>query len=460
MNGQVLVVEDDAAMRELVAEDLTERGWSVQSAADAVQAHAALERGGVDVLVTDIHLGRHSGLELCQQALARDPELPVIVITAFGSLETAVGAIRAGAYDFLTKPFPMEALGLTVERAARLRALKREVAELRMRVRSQQRGSRLDGVSPRMARLRESVAMVARSDVPVLLIGESGSGKELAAREVHELSRRAARPFVAENVSAIPANLIESALFGHVRGAFTGATGPREGLFRAADGGTLLLDEVGELPLELQPKLLRVLEEGRVRPVGADHEVAVDVRVLAATHRDLEQAVREGRFRQDLFYRLAVVEIPVPPLRARGADILLLAQRFLEQTAQEQGRDVRGLHHEAAARLLAWSWPGNVRELRNTMQRAVLMAQHPLILPADLPPRLQEQTLPPELPTRDTPLLPLAEVERQHVLAVLAACGGHRTEAARVLGIGRKTLYRKLEAWGVDVGQDDTPNGG
>ncbi len=443
--GSVLVVEDDAAMLDLVV-------------APAAAALAELVRGMVDVLVTDVNGARSSGLALCQRALALDPELPVIIITAFGSLQTAIQAIRAGAYDFLTKPFAMDALALAVERASGLRTLKREVAELRVRVRRQQRPSRLDGVSPEIARLRENIATLATTDATVLILGESGSGKELVAREIHELSGRSSRAFVAENVAAIPPTLLESTLFGHVKGAFTGATGPRDGLFRAADGGTLLLDEVGELPLELQPKLLRVLEEGRVRPVGSDVEVSVDVRVLAATHRDLDDAVADGRFRQDLFYRLAVIDLEVPPLRDRGGDILVLAQRFLEEHAKRLGRDVRSLHHEAAALLLGYAWPGNVRELRNAMERAVVLARQRVVLPGDLPARLREAPPPVEVAARAQPLLPLAEVERQHVLRVLREVQGNKANAARVLGIGRKTLYRKLEGWGVPVGRDDTPD--
>ncbi|MCB9674383.1 MAG: sigma-54-dependent Fis family transcriptional regulator [Alphaproteobacteria bacterium] len=452
----VLVVEDDGPMLDLVVEDLTERGYTVKGVPTADDADVWLETHNVDVLVTDLNLARSSGLSLCRSALSRDPELPVLIITAFGSLETAIGAIRAGAYDFLTKPFSMDTLTLAVERAAKLRSLKRELAHLRVDVRRRQRKSRLDGTSPEIARLRESVATVAATDATVLILGESGSGKEMVAREIHDLSRRAEKPFVAENVAAIPADLLESTLFGHVRGAFTGATGSRTGLFRKADGGTLLLDEIGELPLELQPKLLRVLEEGVVRPVGSDNEIPVNVRLLAATHRDLEESVRDGRFREDLFYRLAVIDLAVPPLRDRGGDILLLAQLFLEEHARKAERAALTLHHETAARLLSWGWPGNVRELRNAMERAAVLARTSQVMPADLPPRLQGFTPPERVERRSEPLLPLIEVERRHILAVLRSVDGNKAEAARILGIGRKTLYRKLESWGLHLGHSDT----
>ena len=455
--GDVLVVEDDAAMRDLVVEELTDRGYSTFGVGTAKEALALLRAGQVDVLITDLNLAESSGTLLCETALAEQPEVLVIIITAFGSLQTAIDAIRAGAYDYVTKPFRMDSLALAVERAVSHRSLKREVAKLRADVRRSLGRSQLDGVGPEIVRLRESIAVVASTNATVLILGESGSGKERVAREIHRLSSRADAPFVAENVSAIPANLIESTLFGHTRGAFTGASTAREGLLRKAHGGTLLLDEIGELPLELQPKLLRVLEEGRVRPVGSDVEIAIDLRVLAATHQDLGDAVREGRFREDLYYRLAVIDLPVPALRQRGGDILLLAQMFLEQHAQRHGRKVRGLHHSTAARLLSWDWPGNVRELNNAMERAVIMAQHSVLMPSDLPERLhREPSEVTEHLSREA-LLPMAQVERQHVLYVLRSLKGNKAEAARVLGLGRKTLYRKLEMWGLGLGQDDTP---
>jgi two-component system response regulator HydG len=456
---KILVVEDDHAMRELIVEEIADYGYTVQGVPDATEARQRLEALDVDVLITDINLARDNGIALCREALGADPELPVIIITAFGSLETAVEAIRAGAYDYLTKPLSLEALTLAVERAAGLRTLRRQLTALRIQARRQASRSKLDGTSGPIARLRENIATVAATQATVLIRGESGCGKELVAREIHDRSTRADKPFVAENVAAIPPDLLESTLFGHVRGAFTGATHERKGLFRQASGGTLLLDEIGELPLDLQPKLLRVLEERVVRPVGSDDVVPVDVRLLAATHQDLEQAVREGRFREDLFYRLAVIDLLVPPLRDRGGDILLLAQRFLEETAGRLGKEPPALHHQTAARLLGWSWPGNVRELRNAMERAAVLARDHLVRPCDLPERMAEA---PERPMVASPsfdadlLLPLAEVEQRHVLRVLRSVDGNKAEAARLLGIGRKTLYRKLETWGVHLGQSDS----
>jgi two-component system response regulator HydG len=451
MDARVLVVEDDEAMRSLVLEDLAERGMAVRGAANLHDALSAMAADIFDVVVSDLNMPGGTGLELCQRVRERDPQLPVILFTAFGSLDAAIGAIRNGAYDFLTKPVELDQLALAVERAASLRALRSEVATLRAAVRQGRRGSRIEGTSAPMLRLRETITQLAGTQATVLVHGESGTGKELVARELHELGPRAQGPFVAENIAAIPPQLLESALFGHVKGAFTGASARRDGLLLRAHGGTLLLDEVGELPLELQPKLLRVLEERRVRPVGSDQEVAFDVRLIAATHRDLAAAVDAGTFRRDLYYRLAVLELEVPPLRERGRDVLLLAQAFIDQFAKESGRPIRGLHPEAAARLLAWSWPGNVRELRNVIEHAVLVCRGTEVAPADLPDRLRAlPAAPPPLRAAEAEpeLLPLDVIEKRHILAVLRALGGNKAQAARVLGVGRKTLYRKLELWG------------
>ncbi|MFM2245283.1 MAG: hypothetical protein RL071_1357, partial [Pseudomonadota bacterium] len=434
MDARVLVVEDDEAMRSLVLEDLAERGMAVRGAANLHDALSAMAADIFDVVVSDLNMPGGTGLELCQRVRERDPQLPVILFTAFGSLDAAIGAIRNGAYDFLTKPVELDQLALAVERAASLRALRSEVATLRAAVRQGRRGSRIEGTSAPMLRLRETITQLAGTQATVLVHGESGTGKELVARELHELGPRAQGPFVAENIAAIPPQLLESALFGHVKGAFTGASARRDGLLLRANGGTLLLDEVGELPLELQPKLLRVLEERRVRPVGSDQEVAFDVRLIAATHRDLAAAVDAGTFRRDLYYRLAVLELEVPPLRERGRDVLLLAQAFIDQFAKESGRPIRGLHPEAAARLLAWSWPGNVRELRNVIEHAVLVCRGTEVAPADLPDRLRAlPAAPPPLRAAEAEpeLLPLDVIEKRHILAVLRALGGNKAQAAR-----------------------------
>jgi two-component system response regulator AtoC len=450
----VLVAEDDASMGAFLVRALGKRGFEVRHVPSGAEALAALEAGSFDVVVTDLHMRGMDGITLCKRIVERAAEVPVIVVTAFGSLDTAIQAIRAGAYDFITKPFEIDALELALARAIRHRVLREEVRRLRSQSPEQPPTGELVGRSEAMKRVFDVIHRVAETDVSVLLSGETGTGKEVVARAIHQLSRRSEGPFVAINCSAVPEALLESELFGHVRGAFTDARGPRKGLFQQASGGTLLLDEIGDMPMSLQPKLLRVLQERAVRPVGSDSEVPVDVRVLAATHRDLEAMVEERAFREDLFYRLHVVSVDLPPLRIRGNDVLLLAQHFLEQAARRARKEVRGLSTAAADRLLAYSWPGNVRELANCMERAVALTAHELVAVDDLPPRLREAA-----PRDDTTpalgdeLVTMDEIERRYVVRVMDAVKGNKSQAAQLLGWDRKRLYRKLQKHGLLVGR-------
>ncbi len=457
---RLIFVEDDADLRRLVAGAMTRRGWIVAPFARAEEALADLERpsGDADVVLTDLVMPGLGGLGLCSRLREDRPEIPVVVVTGFGSLEAAVEAIRAGAWDFVTKPVDVDALGIVLARALAHRALRREVLRLREEVGRSDPGELL-GESEPMKTLRQLLARVATSEASVLICGETGSGKEVVAKTLHRWSARADRPFVALSCAAMPEALLESELFGHVKGAFTGAVDRRAGLFQQAAGGTLFLDEIGEMPLPLQAKLLRVLQERAVRPVGGDKEVAVDVRILSATHRDLEDAVAAGRFREDLWFRLNVIQVDLPPLRERGQDVLLLAQRFAAEFAARDGRAVTGFSPEAARRLLSWRWPGNVRELRNCMERAVALTAREEIGVEDLPPRVRDATPPQPAPSDLLAggFLPLAEVERRYALQVLDAVGGRRGEAARLLGLDRKTLYRKLQAW--EVGDELPPEG-
>ncbi|HUI28087.1 MAG TPA: sigma-54 dependent transcriptional regulator, partial [Candidatus Kryptonia bacterium] len=383
------------------------------------------------------------------------PDVPVVVITAFGSLDSAVAAIRAGAYDFITKPVKIDALALALDRAVRHRALRVEVKRLRQMVVDTQRFEEVLGESPPMRKVHELLGRIADSDSSVLVTGESGTGKEVVAKALHRRSRRGHGPFVAINCAAMPETLLESELFGHARGAFTDARTPRTGLFVQASGGTLLLDEIGDLPLSLQPKLLRALEERVVRPVGGNEEIAFDVRLIATTNRDLDSAVEDGRFREDLYFRINVIHLVLPPLRARGTDVLLLAQHFLSHDALKAGKSVSAISPEAAERLLAYSWPGNVRELRNCIERAVALTQYEQITVDDLPEKIQAYRRSHVLVTSDDPseLVPLEEVERRYILQVMDAVGGNKTLAAQVLGLGRKTLYRKLEQYAYGDGR-------
>ncbi len=444
MTARILVVDDDAEMCALLRERLCHRGYAVQVESAPETALARLASEDFDALVTDVRMRGMSGLELCERVTASRPGVPVLVITAFGDLATAVGAIRAGAQDFLAKPFEVEELCFRLDRMLEHRQLAEEV--VRLRALELEPAVELVGESAELLRLRELVARVAVSDAPVLVLGETGSGKECVARAIHRLGPRAAGPFVALNCAAMPEHLIESELFGHEKGAFTDARAARSGLLLQAGGGTLLLDEIGELPLSLQPKLLRALQERRVRPIGSSREQPFDARVIAATNRDLDAAVEEGHFREDLFFRLDVLRVQVPPLRARGGDVLLLAQFFLRRCAERSGKPVTGLSRAAAEKLLHYAWPGNVRELENCIERAVALTGHDQILAEDLPERIREYGRRDVLIAAEDPseLVPLEVVEQRYVARVMEAVGGNKTLAAKILGLDRKTLYRKL----------------
>jgi DNA-binding NtrC family response regulator len=441
----VLLVDDDRSLCEWVAGALGKKGIAVTWHTSASEGLGLLDVEDFSAVVADLNLRGMNGLELCERIASSRPDTPVIVITAFGSLETAVQAIRAGAYDFIAKPFEIEALRLTLERAASHRALRQELKRLRRAVDHEQRFGDLIGTSLAMRKVYDLIDRIAETDAAVLITGESGTGKELVARAIHARSRRAPGPFVALNCSAMPESLLETELFGHVKGAFTDARSSRTGLFLQAQSGTLFLDEVGELPLLLQPKLLRALQERRVRPIGSDTEVAYDARLVAATNRDLDLAVDEHRFREDLFYRINVLHVHLPPLRERGSDVLLLAQHFLTRCAEALGKPVTGLTPEAAERLMAYGWPGNVRELSNCVERAVALTRFDRIVVDDLPEKVRAYRPSRVLLGGEDPaeVLPLEEVERRYILWAVDTIG-NRTLAAQRLGLDRKTLYRKL----------------
>jgi two-component system, NtrC family, response regulator AtoC len=447
MIGRILIVDDDPEMGHLLREGLARRCFDVRIETDPGAAFECVGREGFDAVVSDVRMRGMSGIEFCERIAANYPAVPVLLITAFGSLDTAIGAIRAGAYDFLPKPFEVEELAFRLERAVQQRSLTDEVKRLREVVREPAAPGALLGESAPMNKLRALADRFAASDAPVLIAGETGSGKELVARYLHERSARGDRPFVAVNCAALPEGLLESELFGHVRGAFTDAHEARAGLLAEAGGGTLFLDEIGELPLALQPKLLRALQERRVRPVGGTRETAFEARIVAATNSDLELAVEEGRFRQDLLFRLDVLRIEVPPLRARGGDVLLLAQHFARRCAERtRGRRVE-LSRGAAEKLYDYGWPGNVRELESCIERAVLLAEHEEVLVEDLPERVRSYGGAHVLASAEdsAELVPMEVVERRYITRVLESVGSNKTLAARILGFDRKTLYRKLE---------------
>jgi two-component system, NtrC family, response regulator AtoC len=450
MRGKILVVDDDAAMCDLLETGLRRRGFDVSALTSAREALERVRREDYDVLVTDLNMPEMGGTQLCAEVAAARPGLPVVVITAFGDLDAAIKAIRSGAFDFISKPFELEVVDLALARAVGHRRMREEVRRLSEQVERARRFDDLVGASSAMRRVFDLLERVADSDATVLITGESGTGKELVAKTIHAQSGRAAGPFVAVNCAALPETLLESELFGHAKGAFTDARAGRQGLFKRADGGTLFLDEIGEMPAGMQAKLLRALQERLVRPVGGDEEVTFDARIVAATNRDLEAAVEEGRFRQDLFYRFDVVRLDLPPLRSRGSDALLLAQHLIDHSPVAASRGVKGLSAEAARAIADYAWPGNVRELQNCVERAVLLTRFDHVTPEDLPDRVRQYKPSHVVVAADDPaeLVTLEEMERRYILKVLEAVGGQKTAAGRILGLDRKTLYRKLERWG------------
>lgn len=449
MHGSVLIVDDDKSMCQMLDMDLRRRGFKPQWRLSASDALDLLQNSIFDVMLTDLKLHGMNGLELCRRMAENRPDMPSIVITAFGNMETAIEAMRAGAYDFVTKPIDTDFLALALQRAVRHHDLQEKVRILSITARQLKAFDDLLGESAEMEVLYSEIDRVAGIDAAILITGETGTGKELVARALHNRGHRKSGPFVAINCAALPANLIESELFGHSRGAFTDAKTPHKGLFQQADGGTLFLDEVGDFPLDLQGKLLRVLEEGSVRPVGADRETAFDVRIIAATHRDLEGAIKEDRFREDLFFRLNVIQLELPPLRNRGTDILLLGQHFVEHFALRFNKQVGGISRAAAEKLLSYPWPGNVRELKHCIERAVALTRFDKIAVEDLTPKIANSSKSNPLILDDFfgDLPPLSKVERRYILHVLKATRNNRTRAAGILGLDRKTLYRKLQEY-------------
>lgn len=450
MTHSVLIVDDDDTLCRMLETGLRASTHQARSATSAAAGLELLEQDDFDVVVTDVRMRRVDGVELCKRIVESRPDIPVIVMTAFGSMETAIEALRAGAYDFITKPFDLDTLRLAIKRAVEHRELSRKVQRLEEALRDSQQMGRLRGASRPIRQVFELVERVAPSDAAVLITGESGTGKELVARALHQRGGRSNGPFIAVNCAAMPETLLESELFGYAKGAFTDAKTDRPGLFRQAHGGTLFLDEIGDLPLGFQPKLLRALQERTVRPVGGDGEAPVDVRLVTATNRDLETAVEEGLFREDLYYRIHVIQIHVPPLRARGNDILMLAQHFVNHFSATSEKPVTGFAPAAAKMLLAYPWPGNVRELQNCVERAVTLCRYSEITVGDLPEKVRNpKPFHVILDSEDSgELLPMDEIERRYVLRVFEATGRNKSLAAKILGFNRKTLYRKLRSYG------------
>jgi DNA-binding NtrC family response regulator len=440
----ILIVDDEPTIRETCAGVAEQSGMKATAVATAEEALEVLEHAAVDIVLTDLMLPHSSGLDLLRRVHDMYPAVPVIVLTQYGTIDSAVAATRLGAIDYVTKPFRIEELRARLERAARAVELQQENRLLREQLRTRPGFGGLIGVSERMQRVYKVIQKVSQHEYPVLILGESGTGKELVARSVHFSGPRKDRAFAPVDCSSLVPTLIESELFGYVKGAFTGAQHGKQGLIEAAQGGTLFLDEIGDMPVDLQAKLLRALQEHEVKPVGSTERRRIDVRIIAATNRDLETAIKSGGFRQDLYFRLNVVQIKLPALRERKSDIPLLVTAFLDKFSDPQ-RPVRTISEDAMRRLIAYDWPGNVRELENAIERAVALGSGPIVHVADLPSSLQHSTSE-RAPEKDE-LLPLEELERRAILRTLRETSGDKLAAARILGIGKTTLYRKLKQY-------------
>ncbi|MCX7775452.1 MAG: sigma-54 dependent transcriptional regulator [Spirochaetaceae bacterium] len=450
MKSSLLVVDDEKNIREGLAQLFSLEGYEVRTAQDGMEAKTIIDTEDVDVVITDYKMGRMSGLDLLQHVVTTHPGLPVIILTAHGTVDKAVEAMRQGAFDFVAKPPNMDHLVNLVRRALETRELYRTNQELRAEVETMRARSYIIGKSPAMKRIFDLVRKVAPTRASVLITGESGVGKELIADAIHNLSPRRDKPFVKVHCAALAESLLESELFGHEKGAFTGAASRKRGRFEMADGGSLFLDEIGEINQNVQIKILRVLQERKFERVGGEQTIEVDVRLITATNRDLKKEITEGRFREDLYYRLNVVNIHVPPLRERREDIPLLAMAFLKEFAEENGKQIEGFDPRARQALFAYSWPGNVRELRNCIESAVVMASGRLITLDDLPPGPRSSS---EARSISIPAFAsLEEAERIIIAETLALVGGNKSKAAEILKIGRKTLYQKIEQYGIATG--------
>ena len=446
---RILCIDDDQDQCNLLEAALTRLGYAATTTTSPVTALEHVANEPFDAIITDLGMSEMDGLTLCERVLGTRPDVPVIVLTGQGSMESAIGALRVGAYDFLTKPIDAKFLGISVARAVQHSKLRAEVRRLKLVLGDAPRSERLVGDSPAMRRVHELISRVGASEASVLIQGETGTGKELVARAVHDASTRRDGPFVALNCAAVPPTLLESELFGHARGAFTDAKNARQGLFVEASGGTLFLDEIGEMPLEMQAKLLRALQERKVRPVGANTEVSFDARIVTATHRDLEADVQKERFRQDLYYRINVVRIDVPALRERSSDVLKLAAHFLKTACERSAKGPLELSPQVADRLMAYDWPGNVRELENCIERAVALARFDHLTVEDLPEKIRAYRADRFVMAANEvdEILTIDEIERRYIIRVIKLLNGNKARAAQLLGLDRRTLYRKLERY-------------
>jgi DNA-binding NtrC family response regulator len=442
---KVLVVDDDVEMCRLLSDVLKEQAFSVNTTDNSLEASKILKKEEFDIVITDLKMKGLKGLDLLEETKQVSPLTPVIIITAFGTIESAIQAIKMGAYDYITKPFQMDELVLTVKKALENRLLKKEVVRLKKEVESRYDFHHLIGKSPSMQKIYDLIERISDTSSNVLITGESGTGKELVAKAIHYQGVRKEGPFIAVNCAAIPETLLESELFGYKKGAFTDAKTDKRGLIFEAKEGTLFLDEITEMPSTLQAKLLRVIEEREVRPLGDTNSYPIDVRIISTSNRDIKSLIRQGQFREDLYYRLKVIDIELPPLRERKEDISLLIQHFIDKFGKELKKNISGVSENALRVLLNYPWPGNVRELENVIQRAMTLSQHEMIdledLPASMIQERKEKAVDKALSERYT----LEQLEKEYIKRVLIEVGGNKSKAAEILGLDRKTLYRKLQ---------------
>ena len=456
--GRILIVDDEQEMRSLLEDYLAQEGYDVICSISAFDALAELAPGGklglehaqgdLDLIISDIKMPKMDGLEFASRLQTLRPEIPVILITAFGSIETAIEAMKRGAFHYIVKPFKLAELGVNVDRAMERRKLQRDNTALREEVKKSWNMGSVIGKSSAMKSVFDLAARVAQATANVLVTGESGTGKEMVARAIHQQGPRSAKPFIAINCTAIPESLLESELFGHAKGSFTGAVNRKRGLFEEAEGGTLFLDEIGDMNVLLQSKLLRVIQEKKVRAVGDNVDRPIDVRIIAATHKDLKAAIKDGRFREDLYYRLSVIPIVIPPLRHRQDDIPILAEYFLKKYSATNNSSVRGFTKRAVSKLMGLKWEGNVRELENVIERAVVLCTSNLIDEADIPsPEAASAESFFGSATGDFPSLD--QLERRYIEMIMEKTGGRKDKASQILGINRRTLYRKGREYGM-----------
>jgi len=445
-SASILVVEDEEKMRELLQKILLTEGYLVQTASNGSAALSMIEEHSFDIVLTDVKMPGLGGIELLKAVRGISKKTYVIIMTAFGTIDSAVEAMKQGAYDYISKPFKMDEIRILMNKILDEKALRHEVNSLRREVNRRYQYSNIIGKSKGMQEIFELIERVSDGKSTVLIQGRSGTGKELVAKAIHYNGPRKDKPFMAVNCSAIPETLLESELFGHVKGAFTGTVTTKTGLFEEADGGTLFLDEIGDLSLSMQVKLLRVLQEREIKPVGGTESKKIDIRLITATHQDLAEKIRQGTFREDLYYRLNVINIIIPPLKDRPEDIPLLARHFLNLYAKENNRSGMTVSREVLEAFINYPWTGNVRELENIIERAVILCKGNEITLEDLPPHFLKESRE-SLEKTDLSSLSLDEVEKEHIQRVLESVGGHKMKAAEILKIDRRTLYRKLQSY-------------